>query len=299
MNVLGQQRWLLTGLGVIVLTNAIVLSGAALNRIGEPESRLLLSERELALPYAGGSRRANSGLALRLEWRVALDGDSPHNIAYARYERQPDWLDEKRMSDLGFDTRKGAATAEARQAFLRQLSRPALIVFELAGPAWQRALQQARDNADRHAAAAAANRGNREFAEGAKAARAFVVQEEAEHTRLFAIDAGSDAATLRQRYPERNRFLILRGTVRPAERLRDGQWTLAGRLSEIAIEEIHVPYTQRAILDELSSTPQGKPHRPAPRYEVQLAVGQRLEPWIERIARLPDQPPPAGDIGSN
>ncbi|HMV04694.1 MAG TPA: DUF4824 family protein [Accumulibacter sp.] len=294
MNLPSQRRWLLVGLSLIVLTNAVVLSAAALNRAGEPESSVLLSERELALPYATASRRSNSGLALHLEWRVATDGDTMRNLAYARYERQPDWLDETRMAGLGFDTRKGAATPEARQAFLRQLSRPALIVFELAGPAWQRALQQARENASRHAAAAAANRGNREFAEKAKAARDFVVQEEAENTRLFAIDAGSDAATLRERYPQRDRFLILRGTVRPAERLRNGQWALAGQLSAIAIQEIHVPYAQRGVLDALRSEPQEKPDRSVPRYEVQLAVGQRLEPWIERVALLPSDARRAG-----
>lgn len=80
------------------------------------------------------------------------------------------------------------------QRYLRQRSRPVLIVFEFAGPAWQRALQRARENAGRHAAAAAANPGNREFAEKAKVAR----------------------------------------------------------------------------------------------YEVQVAVGQRLEPWIERVSLLPE-----------
>jgi len=89
MNLPSQRRWLLVGLSLIVLTNAVVLSAAALNRAGEPESSVLLSERELALPYATASRRSNSGLALHLEWRVATDGDTMRNLAYARYERQP------------------------------------------------------------------------------------------------------------------------------------------------------------------------------------------------------------------
>lgn len=288
MNACRHRHALLAGIAVIVLTNAVALSGVALNRAGEAESRLILSERELALPYGSGHRRDNSGLALRLDWRAASNQDETSNILYSTYDREPDWLDAKRMADLGFDTRSGAATAEARQRYLRQLSRPVLIVFEFAGPAWQRALQRARENAGRQAAAAAANPGNREFAEKAKAARDFVGQEEVQHSRLFAIDAGTDAATLRASYPERDRFLILRGTVRPAERQRDGQWQLTGYLSDIAIKEINVPHAQRPALDPLRGMPHPTPNRQVARYEVQLAVGQRLEPWIERVSLLPE-----------
>ncbi len=294
MKAFNQRQSLLAGVALIVLTNAVALSGVMLNRIGEAESRLVLSERELALAYGSGGRRDNSGLALRLDWRTASGRDKTSNILHAPYERQPGWLDATRMAALGFDIGSGETTPEARQRYLRQLSQQVLIVFELAGSAWHSALQRAREGAGRQAAAAAANPGSREFADQARVARDFVVQEEVQHSRLFAIDAGTDLAALRKRYPERNRFLILRGTVRPALREHDGAWQFTGQLSGLAIQEINVPLAQRPVLDSLRVTPHPTPNRQTPRYEVQIAVGQRLEPWIERVSPLSAaQSPPA------
>ena len=48
---------------VILLTNAVALGGAFWNRSGEVESRLMLSQRELRMPYARFDRE-NSGFAL-------------------------------------------------------------------------------------------------------------------------------------------------------------------------------------------------------------------------------------------
>jgi hypothetical protein len=282
-----RARTLAAGATLIVLTNAAALAGAFLNRNAEAESRTTLSERELALPYGGYRQAENSGLALQLNWRVFDENPDHWDHGYARHGGQPAWLDAAHLATLGFDTTAGAATSEARQRFTRQLPRQVLLVLELEGPAWQQAVSRARENAARQTAAAAANPGSEQFAKQAEAGRARVALEETHASRLFVIDAGLDADALRRRYPDRSRHLIVRGSVRPAERGQDGDHHLAGHVSQIAIAQVNVPFALRPVLEPLRNAPSPAPDQQAPRYEVQLAIGQRLEPWIERVTTLP------------
>jgi hypothetical protein len=108
-------------------------------------------------------------------------------------------------------------------------------------------------------------------------------------SRLFVIDAGLDADALRRRYPDRSRHLIVRGSVRPAERGQDGDHHLAGHVSQIAIAQVNVPFALRPVLEPLRNASRPAPDQQTPRYEVQLAIGQRLEPWIERLTTLPER----------
>ncbi|MBK8577033.1 MAG: DUF4824 family protein [Candidatus Accumulibacter sp.] len=276
-------RTLAAGAALILLTNAVALSGVFINRSGEPESRLMLSERELSLPYRGYRQAENSGLALTLTWRVLDADEEGSDYGSSNYGVQPTWLDAAHLATLGFETSAGNATQEARERLARQLPRQVLVVFENAGPAWRQAVERARAGAARQAAAAAANPGSEAFAKQARAGQERVALEENHFSRLFAIDAGRDAATLRSRYPDRSRYLILRGTIRPTLRRHDRQYQLGGYISGVAITHINVPFALRPLLEPLRNAPQPLPDASTPRYEVQLTVGQRLEPWIETL----------------
>ena len=75
------MRWsrahtLIAGAALIVLTNAIALVGVAYNRSGEPDSTLTLTRRELQMSYRWWRDRENSGIALRLLWRMHNRGES-------------------------------------------------------------------------------------------------------------------------------------------------------------------------------------------------------------------------------
>jgi hypothetical protein len=98
---------------------------------------------------------------------------------------------------------------------------------------------------------------------------------------LFVIDAGLDAGALRQKYPDRSRFLLLRGTVRPSIRDRGpGQRQATGYVSRLSTGRIHVPHALRGPLE--SARAAGKPGS-ADRFTVELLVGQHLEPWIAAV----------------
>ncbi len=285
---------LIAGIALIVLTNAVALGGAYFNRSGEAEARIVLTERELDFGWDSMDRHENSGMALQLNWRVEGRDDEGIDYAYSGRYRTAAFLDRAHMAALGFDvpSPSGAAGADEDEAserrYRRQLTRQALLVFEYDGPSWQRVLLHAREAAARHAAAAAANPGSEKFAAKAKSAAEQAALESSAYSRLFAVDAGTDAAVLRARYPDRSRYLILRGNVRP-----DGldakckPPVVGGRISDIAVGQVNVPLDLRAELDRIRDAPGPRaPDRP-PRYEVRIATGQRLEPWIEQVTALP------------
>ena len=110
------HRYTLTaGLALIAITNAIALGGAAYNRSGQPDSSLALSDRELQVPYAAWSESENSGLSLRLNWRV-LPVPAPGDSVYGYFGGRgstPAWLDAQKMASLGFSPDAPTAFAKA------------------------------------------------------------------------------------------------------------------------------------------------------------------------------------------
>jgi hypothetical protein len=278
---------LLAGGALILLANVVALTGVYLNRSGEPESRIRLSERELALPWERGRVRENSGLSLGISWRVIeahAAGEYYVGSGYGYSGGTPEWLDEAQMKALGFDTAPVAESSEGRRRFERQQRREVLLVLELAGPAWQKARETARENTERHAAAARANADSKEFAAKAKRAQEQLQAEEQSNSRLFAIDAGLDLAALRARYPDRGRFLILKAHVRPRLDSRERKTIVTGHVSELAVPAVNVPHALRPQLEPAMRALPRTPTGSQARFEATLAVGQRLEPWIEAVS---------------
>ena len=281
-----RQHTLGLGVAIIVVTNAVALAGVWWNRQPPADSSPTLSERELSLPWRGPRLRENSGLALDLRWRVIDRESAEFGNSVPFNSGTPQWLDAGRMAALGFAPGE-VATDAGRRRYLKQLPREAVLVLELAGPAWEYALARARDDAARHAAAAAANPGSKEFAGRAKRAQDALIREESSNSRLFVVDAGRDPEALRRQYPDRSRFLLLHGIVRPAVRDSDnGQTLAAGRIGNFRSIRVQVPHAQRTTLEPFESGPTGQPAAGS-RYEVSLAIGRRLEPWIVAVSPLP------------
>ena len=276
------RNTLAAGVLLILLANAVALIGVYFNRSGEAESRLALSQRELTMPWGWGIAKENSGLAVSLNWRV-IDPSVGEFGGYGFSGGTPDWLDETRMAALGFDTSLPAEGTFGRRRFERQLPREVILVLELAGPAWQQAVERARQNAARHEAASLANVGSKEFAEKAKRAQEQLKREEISNSRLFAIDAGLDVAALRARYPDRGHYLILKGTVRPRLATHEKKTRVTGYVSALAVTQINVPHALRPVLEPALRKHKRTADDPAPHFDAVIVVGQRLEPWIESV----------------
>ena len=262
-----QRRTLIAGVALILAVNALVLAGVAYNRSGQPTSTLQLSERELR--HGRLSSKENSGVALSLVWRVGRGNDAP-DADYVSYGGTADWLDQAKLAALGFDV----ASARAEREFKRWRSKEVLLVLEFDGPACRQALARVQQKADEEEKLLFANPGNKEFERRAKRAREVADNEERQASRLFVVDAGLDAATLRAQYPDPTRNLIVRGQVRPQRVSRDRQDSLSGHISALSVAQINVPLKFQPALKQASAA------NKKASYSATLAFGKRLEPWI-------------------
>ncbi|SDH02808.1 protein of unknown function [Pseudomonas benzenivorans] len=266
MNAQSTRRRLWLGLGLILLSNAVALAGVYYNRSGEPESRLTLSERELRLPYGDWlGHEENSGLRLELVWRRADES------------WQLDWLSEDKLRALGFRLPESAADDWPRR-LSRQLARPVLLVLELDGPAYRRQLDRARQALAEAQERVQARPQDRELQRQRDGRQEQLTQEERHASRLFLVDAGLDAQALRQAYPDRQRYLLLAGRLKPYESAgQPGQ----RRFSAAVYPEsprIGVPHALRGVF--AGWQPGGGYREEGPRVRVQVAFGRRHEPWM-------------------
>ncbi len=155
--------------------------------------------------------------------------------------------------------------------------RTAWVVLEMEGKAWSRWLAKRREGD-------CPPRTDLEQME---------VQMEVSTSRLVAVDAGVSREALRRRHPDRSRYVIVPGVVRET-----------GVVPELRVESIHVPLRLRPVLDEIAKTERLRGARAEdwprpPRYRTTVAFGQRGEPWLVGVEKLPPPVnPPAGSASA-
>ena len=275
------MKWphtLIAGSAIILLTNAVALGGAGYNRSGNPESRLQLTQRELQRS-AWRSGKDNSGITLTLNWRFEQQAElNEFNFGmYSSRWGNPVWLDKAKMAELGFDVEKLASTAEYRRRYRESQPKEVLLVLELNDRAWQHHLQRAREYVEESRKLLAASPANAEMQRKARNAEENYKHELEKGSRLFAIDAGLDLQTLRAAYPDRARYAIVHGLIRPTTTQVKNETRIGGNITELHAGLINVPLGYRRVFNDPAS------------YEVTVAFGKRLEPWI--VAASGSTPP--------
>jgi hypothetical protein len=249
-----RKHTLIIGLALILMTNAVALLGVYWNRAGEPESQLALTQRELQQNYGWGMYHENSGVTLRIVWRVPTEQRSWNVNPPKEMQSNFRWAS-------------------------RQLSREVLLVLELDGPAFQKSLQQAQQFADEQDAKLAARPNDKSLQQIAKAAHDQARMEEDSNSRLFAVDAGLDLDDLREQYPDRNRYAIVRAQVRPS--YLSGLDKFTGNIDKLSIDEINVPYEFHSAFD--TRVGPATTGQKSGNWTFEVDFGQRLEPWITGI----------------
>ncbi len=269
-------RTLIAGSALILLTNAVALLGAAYNRSDEAESVLKLSQRELQ-QHSWNANKDNSGITLTMEWRIASEMTTPPND-YGRYSSSkwgtPEWLNQRKMAELGFDVNKLSSSADFDRRRKEALPREVLLVLELNDKAYLQELQRAKKHTAQTKALLAKNPDNEEAKSSAKRAEEIFKNEEQTNSRLFAIDAGTDPPKLRASYPDRARYAIVHGLIYPSINREKNKTTVGGNIREVHAEKINVPFMYRNVF--------GTSEAP---YEVTVAFGKRLEPWITAASK--------------
>jgi hypothetical protein len=285
---------ILSAIALLVLVNIIVLAGVARNRSGAPDAVVELTERELPLGfYRSSADRENTGISLRLDWnQYPVYSKVLHrNNRGLKY----DWFDQAKLEEVGFVCSVPLTDSKAELYYEKMLPRKAYAVLEYEGLAWD--AWREREQQDLSEIAARAKRGAA-TQKDLKEAQKEYERELKTHSRLFAVDAGSDPGKLRQRYPDNKHYLIVPAKVRLSynrnyneETKKYDRPTLTGYLSEILVDDIHVPKTMRSVLDALAIKGKSQTesyysydmNKQEPRYKVALYYGKRYEPWVAGI----------------
>jgi len=277
-------RWnkttaLVTGMAMIVLGNAVALTGVYYNRSGTPDAEVTLTQRELRLPYSGGFESENSGITLNLNWRVKDDHSD-----YATNWGYPEWLNENKLSELGFDTSIPKTAHDATTRYRKMLPREAYIVLEYNGPAYEVQLQRVRENLRQQQQLAAEHPDDATHRTKVKQAEAAVANEENTFSHLFVVDAGVNKNELRQRYPDHHMYIIATAQIKIVLYSRQESLPsyLTGRIQGLSIDTITAPYAIRQRLEPYLAK-NAYVARQKLKYKVTIAYGKRLEPWIEDL----------------
>jgi hypothetical protein len=267
---------------LLVLTNAVVLTGVAYNRAGEPVARLELTERELSLGKTYSNLDENSGTALTINWRN-LDSDEDLDNAYSRYNA-PAWLNEMKLSELGFDI-EGLKNARSDiQYDFDTAAVDVILVLEYQGDSYKQAIEIA----ERRLTSLSTKKDlltKEELDEKIKWHTEKLYELKVSETRLYVIDAGLDQQALVKKYEGRNNTLFAHGEISVS--LADKH--LTGHIRELYIPEVHVPLPYSEQLSVLTKDrayfEYGETIIP-PRYQVSLNIGKRLEPWIDSVSKI-------------
>jgi hypothetical protein len=239
----------------VLVSNAWVVVSAKRNQREASGGVLELTERELGLPPMMGDSTA-----------VSLDLGWDTYSSTRDHRGPPDWLTADKLAELGIDCRLPLTSANARHHYSTQAPVPAFLVLEYEGEAWKAATNAAALKPDT-----------------------------ASRTRLFVVDAARDPERLRQKYPDRGRWAIARGVVRPFfqdRNLRDGTPLPAPRLGgwiEVIPGQVFVPHPHSGVLQTLRGRDdQAERATDAePRFAVTVAWGARAEPWVRAVRLLP------------
>lgn len=249
---------------LIIVTNIFVLIGTYSNKLGEATSSVVLTQRELRIPYS--SIDENSGVSLKIRYRVTND------LAYRPYAstRNPIWLDELKLQKLGFDTQKQKKYQNRKS----NLKKEVFFVLELNGESYKKQLELSTKNLEEKKALLKEDPSNQRLVNNVKDAKRHLHREKTKASRLYIIDAGLSYEKLRDTYKDKAKYIIAKGIVRSyykkykASKLAD----VKGYITGLSISEIHV---EKSFKNKLQDK-----HK---KFNVHVEYGSRYEPWVSEV----------------
>jgi len=276
-----------------LIVNVFVFAGVVYNRSGDPDSMIVLTEREARLIPV---EKDNTGMFLELDWELA--GYYQYDI----HRPQQSWLTGKKLGELGFDVSFPLNDTKASKFYRKILPREAFIVLEYGGKPWELWLKKNLDY-QKTLAEKLASENDKTKKEALEKNLNRRKRLPLAKSRLFAIDAGNDPTQLRQKYPARDRFIIARGkiglTYYSGSYMQDKNTRkkpyLEGSIRELFSSKLFVPDSERTLLSKLKYRSHSSYYyvpkdysdtQLKPRYEVELKFGKRYEAWISNIKPL-------------
>ena len=273
----------------LVFVNVIVLAGISYNRSGETNSGLQLTERELPLPYRSYRQKENSGLALKLNWNFVPE--KSFNRSYDKYALKkygsPNWLTENKLKELGLYI--DSAKLDTKDSLFdnnKLQSEEFIIVLEYNGETFQAFLNDADEDIQALKNKAQKNPNDRDINKQLQKDEASLSKLKTSESRLIAIDAGRNLQTLKEKYTDNSKYLMLRGEIKR-------HWVnkkLTASIGQLFIADIHVPLPYSNKINEITnrqaSSDEYSRWNGNPRYVVELNLGKRLEPWLVEVSSM-------------
>ena len=275
------RKLILAAVSLLLFTNVVVLAGVAYNRSADPLVSIELTERELSVRQIFNRSDENSGTALSLKWQINPD-EIPKYFS-GNYKKAA-WLDDKKLTALGFDMKELKNDIEKYQYRTSHLSTEAVVVLEYQGESYDKALALAESKAERLRKKVADFPDDEAELKKLNNFEKQLSRLKISNSRLYAIDAGLNEQALMNKYTEQNKYLFARGEIG----LSWNKKNIEGRIRHLYIQQIHVPLPLSNILPSLALENGYNSYNAkiiAPRYKVQLNIGKRLEPWVASVTQ--------------
>ncbi len=253
---------------LLAIVNGTIYLNVWLNQWSEPTSVVKLTQRELS--FVEESHHDDSALYLHLKWR----GD----YRYA-YRTHMDWLDEKKLRELGFRVQ-----FDENGVLKRTPQRELFIVLEMNGKCYQNAIEYARKYLEDYK-----NQNQQDYANSAefKARQKSLEEMETKNSRLCTVDAGSDPELLRHQYPDKTKYIILKGVINIYGGTHDN---VSGVISQFFASDIFIPlrFHQKFVESQRESTTDYQENLLGGYdkdigFEATVAIGSRYEPYIIEV----------------
>jgi len=260
------------GFILIICTNIFILSGVFYNRSKGPVTLTELTERELKMPYHTNDE--NSGLSLKLKWRTLPSGNP---FSFYRFRRNLTGFNEEKLKEFGFNLENTNKFDRSSDHYKNHIPKKAFIVLEYDGKNYKEAVKRAKEKLEK--VTKELETGIENDSNNFKWAKTQLKDELESESRLFAIDAGTDASKLLEKYNDQSHFIIVPGEVKMNYNYKAKTNKFGGYISRINVENIHVPLKFKKTFDSILEKKKSK----IPRYKIKLAYGKRFEPWIQSV----------------
>ena len=250
-----------------------------LNRSGKAESQVELSERELRPFY--NYRHENSGLSLRIVWRVL--GQTENDVNFWSSYDSPQWFDETKLRELEFQIPNRRDERQQLSGRVHHLPKKVFVVLENDSPLHSKVLAFLEDTVVEASENLQKDPDNEDLKSVLEGAQKRLKDERDGGSRLFAVDAGLEAESLRQQYPDRTRYIITRAIVRMIRDSHKRETVYRGQIQKLVVSKVNVARTIRDKYDYLDSSKTSNwkfGYHKLPRFNVTLAYGRAFEPWV-------------------
>ena len=267
------KRYLTLGLLILILTNIMLFVGVWINRTGLATSELVLTERELSLPYLNVSQQEDSGLALQIKWRVPIQGTDPsHRYNYQRYID----ITETELVSLGFEPKRSIQRSNV-------LKKELYWALEFDGELYQKQLSIIEDHYQIFSATFTKDSDKEQHRLKIRLEER-LDEEKIQSSLLFLLETAQNSEELIEKYINQKNILIVKGQARPTYDQKTNAFRL--HLHTLSNPDIMLTREQMLLLKELKPVDTNVVNKP--RYTVDVKWGSRFEPWVTSLKNLAD-----------